>query len=71
MNVPKGEKTKLTKVNSNSYSLKTTVPKGIVRQLELKDGDSIFWELHSEKSSNGLQIIITHSPEIKTKKGKK
>ncbi len=71
MNVPKGEKTKLTKANSGSYSLRTTMPKGIVSQLELKKGDSVFWELHPEKNGKGLQIIVTPSPTTKTKKGRK
>jgi len=70
MNMARGEPTKLTKANDSSYSLRTTVPKGIVKQLELKEGDSIFWELHPDKNGTGLKIIVTPSPERKTKKGK-
>jgi hypothetical protein len=39
----KGEKTTLTKANDQSYSLRTTVPKGIVSNFDLKEGDSLFW----------------------------
>ena len=36
--------TKLTKAASNRKSLRTTVPKEVVQDLELKDGDSVEWE---------------------------
>ena len=38
-----GERTKLAKANTNSPSLRTTVPEGIVKDLGLKVGDSIVW----------------------------
>lgn len=39
-----GERTKLVRANTNSPSLRTTVPESIVRELKLKGGDSIEWE---------------------------
>lgn len=36
-------KTKLTKANTQSKSLRSTVPEGIIDSLELNDGDSIDW----------------------------
>lgn len=59
MNMARGEPTKLTKANDNSYSLRTTVPKGIVNQFELKEGDTLNWEIHAEPNGNGLIIIVT------------
>ncbi len=40
-----GETTSLTKATNKSDSLRTTVPKGIVRQFELKEGDKLNWKL--------------------------
>lgn len=39
-----GERTKLNRANSNSPSLRTTVPEGVVRELKLGEGDTIEWE---------------------------
>ena len=52
----RGEKTVLTKANDKSYSLRTTVPTGIAKQLDLKVGDSILWRLVPE--GNKLAIIV-------------
>lgn len=59
MNMARGEPTKLTKANDSSYSLRTTVPKGIVNQFELKEGDTISWEIHPNENGTGLKIIVT------------
>jgi hypothetical protein len=63
----RGEKTKLTKANDKSYSLRTTVPKGITSHLELKEGDSLLWEL----KPNGNSLSITVTPISEKKKGVK
>lgn len=59
--ITKGEKTILTKANAKSYSLRTTVPKGITSQFELKDGDAIYWEMRAV-GENKMQIIVTPEP---------
>lgn len=51
-----GEITKLTKATSTSDSLRTTVPSGIVKQLDLKEKDKLDWTLKVEK--NNLVIIV-------------
>lgn len=38
-----GERTKLTRANTNSPSLRTTVPGGVVKDLAVKEGDTIVW----------------------------
>lgn len=64
----RGEKTKLTKANDSSYSLRTTVPKGISNQLDLKEGDSLTWELRP----NGKEFLVVVIPnKEKGKVGKK
>ena len=50
-----GEKTTLTKASTKSDSLRTTVPAGIVHQLDLKEGDRLNWNL---KAENGTLIVI-------------
>lgn len=52
-----GEITSLTKATSESDSLRTTVPKGIVRQFNLKDKDKLNWEIVVK--DNSLAIIVT------------
>jgi antitoxin component of MazEF toxin-antitoxin module len=39
-----GERTKLNRANSNSPSLRTTIPESVVNELKVKEGDSIEWE---------------------------
>jgi hypothetical protein len=55
----RGEKTVLTRANIKSYSLRTTLPKGIAKQFELKEGDSILWEIKPSPDGKGLIIIVT------------
>ena len=50
-----GEKTTLTKASTKSESLRTTVPSGIVHQLDLREGDTLNWTL---KAENGELIVI-------------
>jgi len=40
-----GQRTTLSKANKESYSLRTTVPSGIVKQFDLKVGDSLDWKI--------------------------
>ena len=62
----KGEKTILTKANDQSYSLRTTVPTGIVKHLDLNEGDSIVWRL----MPNGKEFMIIVEPTKKVIKNK-
>lgn len=52
------EITTLTKATSESKSLRTTVPAGIVRQFKLKEGDKIEWEMEVREK----EIIIVIKP---------
>jgi hypothetical protein len=63
----RGEKTILTKANDKSYSLRTTLPMGIAKQLDLKEGDSILWKL----MPNGKEFMIVVEPAHTDKKEKK
>jgi len=67
MSMAKGERTSLSKANSGSYSLRTTVPTGIVKQLDLKEGSSILWKL----IPNGKNFMIIVEPEYNPKKNKR
>jgi hypothetical protein len=58
VNMARGEKTILTKANSASYSLRTTVPKGIASQFDLKPGGSLLWEIRSKPDGQGLIIVV-------------
>lgn len=49
------KKTKVTKANTKSDSLRTSIPKQIVQALNLNDGDSVDWRLNL---ING-EIVIT------------
>ncbi len=51
-----GEKTKLTKATPNTDSLRTTVPKGIVRHFDLKSEDELVWKIEARNSE--LTIIV-------------
>lgn len=49
------EATVLTRASSRSESLRTTIPIGIVRQFDLKEGDLLKWEIRPE---GGHLIIV-------------
>jgi hypothetical protein len=53
-----GELTILAPATSRSQSLRTTVPIGIIRQLGLKEGDGLVWELRPNEN----QLIVVVSP---------
>lgn len=58
MSEAEGEITTLTFAKTKSESLRTTVPRGIVKQFNLKDGDKISWKLRAENS----EMIIVVRP---------
>jgi hypothetical protein len=66
----KGERTTLTRANAKSYSLRTTVPKGIANQFELKEKDSLYWEIRADPEGRGLIIVVTPNLENGRKKKK-
>jgi antitoxin component of MazEF toxin-antitoxin module len=50
-----GTVTKLTPAVSKKESLRTTVPRSIVQQLNLTSGDSLDWQL---EVSNGELVVV-------------
>jgi bifunctional DNA-binding transcriptional regulator/antitoxin component of YhaV-PrlF toxin-antitoxin module len=50
------ETTTLARATSKSDSLRTTVPKGIVRQFNLKEGDKLNWEIVAR--GNKLAVMV-------------
>jgi bifunctional DNA-binding transcriptional regulator/antitoxin component of YhaV-PrlF toxin-antitoxin module len=52
-----GEATVLSKATPKSKSLRTTVPIGIVKQFDLKEGDKLKWEIKAQ--SGELVIVVT------------
>ncbi|HLD83455.1 MAG TPA: AbrB family transcriptional regulator [archaeon] len=64
----KGEKTKVTRANSKSYSLRTTVPKGISGHLELKEGDAVLWTLRPDTDKKGDFVAILKRLNAEKKK---
>lgn len=64
----RGEKTTLTKANAKSYSLRTTVPKGISNQFELKEGNSLIWRIEPSPDGKNLTILVSPSLEKNNKK---
>lgn len=59
--MPRGERTCLTKTSDKSCSLRTTIPKGIVGNFDLKEGDHLNWLI--KPSPNGKDLIIVVQPE--------
>lgn len=53
-----GDTTTLTRARPNSDSLRTTVPKGIVNQFGLKDGDKLNWKIIADNGKLGIKIKI-------------
>jgi len=50
-----GETTVLTAATTQSKSLRTTIPAGIVRQFSLTDGDRIKWKIEVK---DGEMVIV-------------
>jgi antitoxin component of MazEF toxin-antitoxin module len=57
MSRQQGDMTILTKANSRSQSLRTTIPMSITRQLNLKEGDHLRWEIQAR--DNTLIVVVT------------
>jgi bifunctional DNA-binding transcriptional regulator/antitoxin component of YhaV-PrlF toxin-antitoxin module len=58
MNSQHGEFTVLTKANTRSQSLRTTIPMSVVRQFGLKVGDHLRWEIQAKES----KLLVVVSP---------
>jgi hypothetical protein len=56
MSRQQGEVTILTKANSRSHSLRTTVPMSIIRHFSLSEGDHLRWEIQAKESK--LFVVI-------------
>jgi hypothetical protein len=56
-----GDITIITKANSTSQSLRTTIPMSIVRQFKLKESDHLRWEIQAKES----KLIIVVSPVLR------
>jgi bifunctional DNA-binding transcriptional regulator/antitoxin component of YhaV-PrlF toxin-antitoxin module len=57
--------TKLTHATSKQESLRTTVPRSIVEQFELKSGDSLEWKM--EVKDGELIIIVRPVKSLSSK----
>lgn len=51
-------KTRVNKINKQNNSLKITIPQGIVKLLDLKDGDDLTWIVDIE---DNIKICIEKS----------
>lgn len=56
-----GDVTILTKANSTSQSLRSTIPMSITRQFSLKEGDHLKWEIQAKQD----KLIIVVRPFTK------
>jgi len=52
------ERTVLTRATSKGWSLRVTVPIGVVRQFNLSEGDELEWKIKAE----GGELIIVVKP---------
>lgn len=57
MSRQQGDITVLTKANSRSQSLRTTIPMSITRQFNLKEGDHLRWEIQAKESK--LFVVVS------------
>ncbi len=53
---PQGDVTVLTKANTTSNSLRTTLPMSITRQFNLKVGDKLIWKMEIEDNKLIIKI---------------
>ena len=53
---PQGDITVLTKANTTSNSLRTTLPMSITRQFNLKVGDKLIWKIEAENNTLIIKI---------------
>lgn len=56
-----GDTTTLTKARPDTDSLRTTVPKGIVNQFGLKDGDKLTWQIVPDNGGLGIKVRVEKS----------
>jgi hypothetical protein len=49
--------TKVTPARPNSPSLRTTIPEGVAKMIELKSGDSLVWKITIK--TNNLEIKVS------------
>jgi hypothetical protein len=52
-----GEHTTLTRATSKSESLRTTVPKGIVRHFDMKEKDRLDWTMKVNGSKLTIEVV--------------
>lgn len=52
-----GERTTLTRATSKSDSLRTTVPKGIVRHFEMREKDRLDWTMKVNDSKLTIEVV--------------
>jgi len=63
-----GERTSLARANNKSSSLRTTVPKGIVSNFGLKEGDSLYWTIRPSKNAKRLIIVVEPKSDYRRRK---
>ncbi len=51
-----GLKSAVAKANSKSPSLRTTIPKKIVQEIQIKPGDILDWEITSQRGRRVMRI---------------
>lgn len=60
-----GEVTTIASATTTSKSLRSTIPRGIVRQFRLNEGDKLRWSIRAEDSR--LIIIVEPIPSSRGK----
>lgn len=58
MSSHQGDITNLTRANTRSNSLRTTIPMSITNQFGLKEGDKLIWKIEADNN----QLIIKIKP---------
>lgn len=56
MDPPQGDITVITKANTKSNSLRTTIPMSITRQFNLRVGDKLNWKMEVEDNTLIIKI---------------
>jgi antitoxin component of MazEF toxin-antitoxin module len=59
-----GEVTSITYARPNSQSLRVTVPQGIAKQFNLKEGDQLDWTIEAKDG----KLVIMVAPKRKEKR---
>jgi hypothetical protein len=57
MDRQQGDVTTLSKANSKSESLRTTIPMSITRQFNLREGDHLRWKIQAKESDLFMVVI--------------